>query len=104
MVPWILFAVVCVLLYRQSSHAGGKGGATQVASNSAAHTANELLAREDRPVNQRIDPKSLPPWAWLLLGSLYVACPLDGDFIPVVGWVDDLVVAYFAVQKWRKGA
>ena len=33
---------------------------------------------------------------------LYVACPLDGDWIPVVGWADDAVVVWFAARKvWQ---
>jgi uncharacterized membrane protein YkvA (DUF1232 family) len=35
----------------------------------------------------------------IALGALlYVVCPFDFDFVPVLGWVDDAAVAYMA---WR---
>ncbi len=36
----------------------------------------------------------------LVIGCiLYVICPLDFDFIPIVGWVDDVaVIGYTAVR------
>jgi uncharacterized membrane protein YkvA (DUF1232 family) len=35
----------------------------------------------------------------IAIGALvYVVCPFDFDFVPVLGWVDDAVVAYMA---WR---
>jgi uncharacterized membrane protein YkvA (DUF1232 family) len=35
----------------------------------------------------------------IALGALlYVVCPFDFDFVPVLGWVDDAAVAYIA---WR---
>ncbi len=41
----------------------------------------------------------------LLLALLYIICPIDliPDFIPVVGWVDDVAVgagaAYYALKQ-----
>jgi len=29
---------------------------------------------------------------------LYVLCPLDGDFIPVIGWLDDIGVVGLCVK------
>jgi uncharacterized membrane protein YkvA (DUF1232 family) len=40
---------------------------------------------------------------WLVAGFLYVVCPLDFDFIPVIGWIDDVIVAYCCIQKYRAG-
>lgn len=31
---------------------------------------------------------------------IYVICPLDFDFLPLVGWVDDGVVLYLLKQLW----
>jgi uncharacterized membrane protein YkvA (DUF1232 family) len=45
--------------------------------------------------------RRVPPWMWLLIGAIYVICPLDFDFIPVVGWIDDAIVAYLCIRKWR---
>jgi len=33
----------------------------------------------------------------------YVICPLDFDFIPILGWADDFFVAYMGIKKWRDG-
>ncbi len=43
------------------------------------------------------------PAVWLIAASIYVLCPLDMDFIPIVGWVDDIVVACMGISKYRKG-
>lgn len=40
-------------------------------------------------------------YAWIMAAVLYFICPLDLDFIPLVGWCDDLVVAYLCTQKSR---
>jgi uncharacterized membrane protein YkvA (DUF1232 family) len=29
---------------------------------------------------------------------IYIVCPLDFDFIPVLGWVDDAAVGYYAYK------
>ena len=46
--------------------------------------------------------RRVPAWVWLLVGAVYVICPLDLDFIPIVGWIDDAIVAYLCVKKWRR--
>jgi hypothetical protein len=33
-------------------------------------------------------------------GVVYVICPLDFDFIPLLGWVDDGMVIYLMKQLW----
>jgi uncharacterized membrane protein YkvA (DUF1232 family) len=38
---------------------------------------------------------------------LYVICPLDGDFIPIIGWLDDigvvgLCIGYFMGKEKRQ--
>ncbi len=42
----------------------------------------------------------------LIAGLVYIVMPFDGDFLGVVGWIDDIFVAgltiYFAVQALRK--
>jgi len=38
---------------------------------------------------------------WLIAGALYVICPFDFDFIPLVGWVDDVFVAYGCIKQWH---
>jgi uncharacterized membrane protein YkvA (DUF1232 family) len=45
-------------------------------------------------------------WVWLapLLGLIYLVSPLDllPDFLPIIGWMDDLLVAwYLACSVWR---
>lgn len=46
--------------------------------------------------------RGIPAWLWLVAAGIYVVCPADFDFVPVLGWVDDAMVAYFAIQNWRK--
>ncbi len=45
----------------------------------------------------------IPPVIWFIAAMVYVVCPLDMDFIPVIGWIDDVVVAYIGISKWRQG-
>lgn len=44
--------------------------------------------------------KSIPPWVWLVGAAAYFVCPLDFDFIPGIGWLDDLAVAGFAIKQF----
>jgi len=39
--------------------------------------------------------------AWVAGALLYVICPFDFDFIPVVGWIDDAFVVWLAAKKVR---
>ena len=44
----------------------------------------------------------------IVLGLIYCILPFDGDFIPVVGWIDDVVVLFVDAiivvvsQMWLK--
>jgi uncharacterized membrane protein YkvA (DUF1232 family) len=38
---------------------------------------------------------------WLVAAVIYVICPLDFDFVPIAGWVDDVFVAYGCIKNWR---
>lgn len=35
--------------------------------------------------------------ALLIAAALWVVSPWDGDFLPVVGWIDDVLIAAFAL-------
>lgn len=35
-----------------------------------------------------------------ILGLIWVASPLDGDFIPILGWIDDGVVLALIPKVW----
>jgi len=39
--------------------------------------------------------------AWIIGAALYLICPLDGDWIPVIGWIDDAFVLWIAAKKVR---
>lgn len=41
------------------------------------------------------------PALWLVAAAIYFLCPLDLDFIPLIGWVDDVFVAYHCIKRWR---
>lgn len=43
------------------------------------------------------------PSVWLAAAFLYVICPLDFDFIPAIGWVDDVFVAMTGIRKFSAG-
>lgn len=59
--------------------------------------------------SQRI-PDGIMPWIWILLGIIYILSPYDliPDFIPVDGWIDDLVVAVllvrYIIHLWRQAS
>ena len=36
---------------------------------------------------------------WIIGCVVYVICPLDFDFIPFLGWIDDAFVIYLTYQK-----
>lgn len=38
----------------------------------------------------------------LFFGLLYIISPLDFDWIPILGWVDDGIIFYFLVQRLQK--
>jgi uncharacterized membrane protein YkvA (DUF1232 family) len=38
----------------------------------------------------------------LLFGLLYIISPLDFDWIPILGWVDDGIIFYLLVQRLQK--
>ncbi len=40
--------------------------------------------------------------AALILGLIYIISPLDFDWIPVVGWVDDGIVFYLIIKRLQK--
>ncbi len=40
---------------------------------------------------------------WVVGCILYVICPLDFDFIPIVGWIDDVVVIGLTVEQVFSG-
>lgn len=55
------------------------------------------------PTATQNTPRRIPPWIWLLGGAVYVICPLDFDFVPVLGWLDDIFVACMCIKQWNKG-
>src|SRR4051812_3882037 len=34
----------------------------------------------------------------VLAAAIYIICPLDFDFVPILGWVDDVAVGYYAYK------
>ena len=38
----------------------------------------------------------------LVLGLLYIISPLDFDWIPILGWVDDGFVGYMVIKRLQK--
>lgn len=48
--------------------------------------------------------RGFPPAFWLIAAGIYVVCPLDLDFIPFVGWLDDILVAYLGYQKYQEAS
>lgn len=55
-----------------------------------------------RPALDRIDRGfTLPQKVGLtILGFLYVVVPVDFDFVPLLGWVDDGAVIYLGICMW----
>lgn len=46
--------------------------------------------------------QGIPAWVWLVGATIYVICPLDFDFLPLIGWVDDVAVSYMCIKQWNK--
>ena len=44
------------------------------------------------------------PWVWILLGVIYILSPYDliPDFIPVRGWIDDLIVLILMIRYLKR--
>lgn len=38
----------------------------------------------------------------LVLGLLYVVIPLDFDWIPIIGWIDDGLVIFYMIKRLQK--
>lgn len=47
--------------------------------------------------------KGIHPSVWLIAAIIYVICPFDFDFIPLVGWADDVFVAVMGIRKFTHG-
>lgn len=45
---------------------------------------------------------SLTTNLFLILGVLYVVTPFDFDWVPFIGWVDDIAVIFFLVKRLQK--
>ena len=41
-------------------------------------------------------------WVVLTLCVLWIISPLDLDFVPFLGWVDDAFAAYLAYRSFQK--
>jgi DnaJ-domain-containing protein 1 len=43
-------------------------------------------------------------WVWILLGIIYILSPYDliPDFIPVRGWIDDLIVLILMIRYLKR--
>jgi len=41
-------------------------------------------------------------WVVLALCVAWIVSPLDGDFVPFLGWVDDLFAAYIAYRSFKQ--
>ena len=71
---------------------------------------NQIITRPDMTVSTDVSHTTARPgrrsvnsfWLWLIiiLAVLYVISPIDflPDFIPIVGWIDDVVVALTAIS------
>ncbi|MBX9787849.1 MAG: hypothetical protein K2Y37_02950 [Pirellulales bacterium] len=46
--------------------------------------------------------KGIHPAVYLIVAAFYALCPLDGDFILVGGWLDDLLVAFICIREFNK--
>jgi hypothetical protein len=93
----IWLGILCWLVYR---HGKLSAAASPQKLTNREDVPVELVDRDGRETDHKATDKNLPPWAWPLIAFAYAVCPLDGDFIPVLGWIDDGLVACFAAYKW----
>ena len=40
--------------------------------------------------------------AIIIISVLWIINPLDGDWIPILGWLDDVIAALIAVRQFTK--
>lgn len=58
-------------------------------------------------MNEMKKTPAISPKLVFVLGTLYILCPIDfiPDFIPVIGWLDDIGVLAYMVKTyndWRQ--
>jgi Protein of unknown function (DUF1232) len=46
-------------------------------------------------------PGGMNKWVVLALCVIWILSPLDGDFIPFLGWIDDVFAAYIAYRQFK---
>lgn len=46
------------------------------------------------------DPKSIAAIVFIILNLIYIISPIDfiPDFIPVIGWIDDIIALLIAIS------
>lgn len=59
----------------------------------------DLVGLVQRLARDRAMPRSLRVTLWLLVGYLLLPFDLVPDFIPVLGWADDVVVVAVALRR-----
>jgi Protein of unknown function (DUF1232) len=59
--------------------------------------AVEPLHADERSPPTKAKPR-INKWLLFGLALAYLICPLDGDFVPLVGWLDDAVVMAMGIR------
>lgn len=56
------------------------------------------MSDQDKPLLKR--PKEIATLIFLILDLLYILSPIDfiPDFIPVIGWIDDIIALLIGVS------
>lgn len=89
----VLWLLLVALLAVQARRTGQRVSLTE-----AARLVPDLVRLVRRLAADRDLPRGVRVWLWLLLG--YVVLPIDlvPDFIPVLGYADDVVVISLVVR------
>jgi hypothetical protein len=104
-----VFSLVCVAAvglwgWRQWKAIQQAQGKTIIPVNYVPPEGGDLISPPDtaKPLADSGKPQGAKKWLIVAACLLWIISPIDGDFIPFIGWLDDAFAAYIAYQQFKK--